>query len=552
MEFNLENLKGCKAIEYCRKSTEQDDRQVASLDDQHNENQSPISRYKLVVSKNDIYKESKSAKKPGRPLFDQMIARIEKGDFRVIVTWQLNRLARNSRDAGVLLYLISEGKLQAIVTPNKVYTLNDKLIMYFEFGISDKYSDDLSQNVMRGMSSKVLRGWWPGQPKPGYKNLNYRGEVTQIADPDRFPLLRAAIDRYLTGNYAVPAILTYLNEDLGYRSRITRSTGGNKMCESKLYKLLRDPFYYGRIVWNKEEATLDPSVPRLISEDEYWKIQQLLGKKGVARPKKYFDLPYRGLMVCPECGGCVIPYIKKKKLKDGSVCDYYFLRCTKNKVRTMCYQQQITFSNFELQVRTLLDSIEISDQFYDWAIKWIKIKNETEQCSQEVLISKIEKDLHQTKELSENLLILRVANEITAEEFQQKKIEVGIKQANLQKTLDELNNKQNNWLEKAEHIFNFAHNAVYKFENGTYEEKADIARGMGVNFVLFNKLIDVRLKEPYFKFKENKLAIYSKPNELELANALVAKDKNEITDPLTSTWWARRESNPHDIAAKGF
>ena len=552
MEFNLENLKNCKAIEYCRKSTEQDDRQVASLDDQHNENQFPISRYGLIVPQNAIYKESKSAKKPGRLLFEQMISHIETGECKVIVTWQLNRLARNSRDAGELLYLLSEGKLQAIVTPNKVYTLNDKLIMYFEFGISDKYSDDLSQNVMRGMSSKVLRGWWPGQPKPGYLNMSDRGEVKQTADPDRFPLLRSAIEKYLTGNYSTPLILDYLNNDLGYRSRFTRNTGGNKLHLSKLYKLLRDPFYYGRIVWNNEEATLDSSVSRLMSEDEYWKIQELLGRKGVPKPKKYFDLPYRGLMLCPECGGCVIPYTKKKKLKSGFIQDYYFLRCTKNKVHVKCYQQQITFSNFETQVRNILDSIEISDQFYDWAIKWIKKTNEIEQCSQEALISKIEKNLHQTKEMSTNLLNMRVANEVTSEEFQCKKIEIGIKHSNLQKTLDEFRSKQNNWLEKAENVLNFAHNGVQRFETGTYEEKADIARGLGVNFILFNKKFDVTLKEPYFKFKENKAVIYQEPDELELANALVAKDKSEITDPVISTWWARRESNPHNRKVTAF
>ena len=73
-----------------------------------------------------------------------------------------------------------------------------------------------------------------------------------------------------------------------------------------------------------------------------------------------------------------------------------------------------------------------------------------------------------------------------------------------------------------------------------------------MNFVLFDRKFDVKLKEPYFNFKENKIAIYQKPNELELANSLLVKDGSGITDPVISTWWARRESNPHDLAASGF
>lgn len=92
-----------------------------------------------------------------------------------------------------------------------------------------------------------------------------------------------------------------------------------------------------------------------------------------------------------------------------------------------------------------------------------------------------------------------------------------------------------------------------KYSNwGSYEQKADIAKGLSANLVLMDTVAGVELSEPYIKFKDNNFVIHQKPNELELAKALLVKDKGEITDPVILSWWARRDLNPHDLAANRF
>jgi len=44
--------------------------------------------------------EKQSAKIPGRPVFSEMLARIERGEAQGIVCWKLDRLARNPVDGG--------------------------------------------------------------------------------------------------------------------------------------------------------------------------------------------------------------------------------------------------------------------------------------------------------------------------------------------------------------------------------------------------------------------------------------------------------------------
>jgi site-specific DNA recombinase len=189
-------------------------------------------------------------------------------------------------------------------------------LLQIEFGLAKKYSDDLGPVVMRGMSSKLKRGWWPGKPKQGYLNKKEKGEIIQVIDEERFPLLRRAIEAFIEGASA-EHILNDLNNRWGYRTYVTERTGNRPLSSTTFYRILNDSFYYGKMVWNGMEEELNPDVPRLMTEHEYWLIQAKLGARGIKRPYKHDDVPYRGIIKCSECGSTIIPYPKTKKLATG-------------------------------------------------------------------------------------------------------------------------------------------------------------------------------------------------------------------------------------------
>jgi len=61
--------------------------------------------------------EKQSAKIPGRPIFNDMLDRIEAGEAAGILSWHPDRLARNCVDGGCLIYLLDTGKLTALKFP---------------------------------------------------------------------------------------------------------------------------------------------------------------------------------------------------------------------------------------------------------------------------------------------------------------------------------------------------------------------------------------------------------------------------------------------------
>ena len=95
---------------YVRKSTDVEDKQIRSIEDQIAELHAFAKSENLDVS--DVLVEKQSAKIPGRPIFNEMVKRIEVGEANGILAWHPDRLARNSIDGGRVIYLLDTGKLQ--------------------------------------------------------------------------------------------------------------------------------------------------------------------------------------------------------------------------------------------------------------------------------------------------------------------------------------------------------------------------------------------------------------------------------------------------------
>jgi DNA invertase Pin-like site-specific DNA recombinase len=142
---------------YARKSSESEDRQVQSIEDQ-------VGRLKeranqLGISIKETIEEAKSAKKPGRPAFGEMLKRIEKGEAKGILCWQINRLSRNPIDSGKISWMLQQNVIHSIVTIDREYLPDDNVLLFnVETGMANQFILDLQKNTKRGMVGKAERG----------------------------------------------------------------------------------------------------------------------------------------------------------------------------------------------------------------------------------------------------------------------------------------------------------------------------------------------------------------------------------------------------------
>ena len=159
-----------KYILYARKSTDVEDKQVLSIEAQMVELRKYARDNGLVVI--DELIEKKTAKVPGRPIFNSMLTRIQNGEANGILAWHPDRLARNSIDGGQIIYLLDQVILNFLRFPMFQFenTSQGKFMLSIMFSQSKNYVDNLAENVKRGLRQKVRRGEFPGLAPLGYYN----------------------------------------------------------------------------------------------------------------------------------------------------------------------------------------------------------------------------------------------------------------------------------------------------------------------------------------------------------------------------------------------
>ncbi len=134
---------------YCRKSSEDEERQVLSIEAQLTELREFAKQNSLFIVHE--YEESQSAKEPGRPVFNTMLGEIEKGTAQGILAWNPDRLARNSVDGGRVIYLVDTGKITTLKFPTFWFepTPQGKFMLSVAFGQAKYYTDNLRENILR-------------------------------------------------------------------------------------------------------------------------------------------------------------------------------------------------------------------------------------------------------------------------------------------------------------------------------------------------------------------------------------------------------------------
>ena len=479
------NPETIKYLLYARKSSESEDRQVASIDSQIDELTKLAQRDNLKVI--DILSESQSAKAPGRPVFNEAITRIHHNEAQGIICWKLDRLARNPVDGGNINWMLQQGMIRHIKTHERNYYPTDNvLMMSVEFGMANQFIRDLSQNSKRGLRAKAERGWYPTYATLGYMHnpLKRKGEKEIIKDPKRFDLVKKMFDLMLTGNHFPPKILEIATDQWGLRNRL-----GKKVARSTIYRIFNDPFYYGMFEYPKHSGNWYQGAHKpMITEDQYDRIQDLLGRKGKSRPKKH-HFTFTGLMQCGECGAMITAEKKIKRCKNGNVHRYIYYHCTK-RINPKCTQKCIEENKLKEQILEVINKIQIPPEFHDWAMNELSLENKEQTKDKDLILSNQQKAYDECLKETKGVIGMRARQELDEETYVSRMDELNKEKVRLKGLLTNAN-KKNKESEKLEKVFDFARDAKKDFESNAPERQKQLLANLGSNLLFTDRKLRI-------------------------------------------------------------
>jgi len=315
------NIKGKKGLSYCRVSS-QEQKDGTSLNEQEIICVNFAKKYNINIKK--IYKEEASAMKPEkRPMFNEMVKKLQNEEADVVIFAYIDRMARNSVDGYKILQLVEEKELTAVfVQENLVLQApiraHEMLMLDTILGVSNYRVRQDKEKCMAGIKARALSGFRPCRPPYGYKNMGLKDKKQAFVSKKRADFVKKAFELYSTGDYSVTEVADKLYEQ-GFRYELQPS---KVIPKQSLISMLKNRFYVGMYYVKQADEYVKGNHEAIISEETFDKVQKLL-ELAPKTPRKH-NLLYSKLLTCSNCGHCMVGDVKEKP--NGK--KYVYYRCT--------------------------------------------------------------------------------------------------------------------------------------------------------------------------------------------------------------------------------
>lgn len=460
---------------YARKSSESEERQVQSIDDQRRVMMEFAAARGLDIV--EEITESKSAKAPGqRPGFERLTSLIERGKADAILCWQVNRLTRNPIDAGKLSWLLQNGVLRCIQTPDKQYLPSDNVLLFsIETGTATQYILDLKKNVARGTGTKVAAGWAPQRAPEGYRNNLY--DHTIEADGERFALIQRAWKLVASGTHTPAHVLRLLNDEWGYRTRPTHKGGGKPLSRSAGFKVFDSIFYAG--YFRHGGQTYPGKHPAMVTLSEFEEAQRRTkAASGKAHIQKH-TFAYAGLMRCGRCGLGITAERQSGQYGTGN---WVYYHCANRS--GVCTKKSIREDVLEREIDACLSRITITDEFRDVVTRLLERWIKDEFGSIEAQYSRQNRSLTDGEKMLNELVEMRLRGLIDDAVFSAKRRQLEKEVSDLRLAVGRTQERLDRVRSTVHAALDFRQYARAQFLAGDPGKRREIANALGVRYVV--------------------------------------------------------------------
>ena len=275
--------------------------------------------------------EAESGRVADRPQFRKMLDEASKSEapFREILVWKFSRFTRKREHAVAFKSMLRRRGVRVVsITEQADDTPTGKLLEAIIESVDEFYSENLAQEVSRGMREAASRGFWMTAYAPyGYKRVYVQDGAKKRPrlelNPPADAVVRRIFDMVLEGKSILDVTRTLNAEGIP-------TTSGRKWVKTTIHTMLGNEAYTGTLVWGAKAKDGAPPVrvenafPAIVTRTEFRKVGGLLKSRAPSKvnPRRASS-PYllSGLAKCETCGKAMTAAEAKSGRYTYYVCD---------------------------------------------------------------------------------------------------------------------------------------------------------------------------------------------------------------------------------------
>ncbi|MDE2933877.1 MAG: recombinase family protein, partial [Chloroflexota bacterium] len=296
--------------------------------------------------------EAESGRIADRPQFRRMLdeATGPNASFREILVWKFSRFTRKREHAVAFKSMLRRRGVRVVsITEHADDSPTGKLMEAIIESVDEFYSDNLAQEVTRGMREAASRGFWVSSQAPyGYRKVHVQDGPKKRPrldlDPPADSIVRRIFDMTLQGQSVLDIVRTLNDEGIPTRN-------GGRWLKNTVHKMLTNEAYAGTLVWGKgardkvPPVRVDGAFPAIVTREEFERVNKLLQSRApkVVHPRRASS-PYllSGLLKCESCGRT----LTAAEAKSGKY-TYYVCQSLLKRGKEACATPRLNARRFE-------------------------------------------------------------------------------------------------------------------------------------------------------------------------------------------------------------
>lgn len=447
-----------------------------------------------------------------RSTFKELMAFAKKNAHKLdgLLFYKVDRAARNLFDYVELERLESEFGVQFIsVAQPTENTPAGRMQRRMLASMASFYTEQQSIDVKEGIERRVESGLFPSRPPYGYPNVRIDGRSIVEVHPENARTIRRIFELYGYHSHTLDTLPDALvAEGIEYLPSMT------KFGRSKLYTILTDRAYIGEIKFRGQwlPGTHSPIIDRRLWD----RVQTLLGQKVY----KQHQMTYASdLIECAHCGSPITGERKFKMTKSGER-EYVYYRCTQ-------YHKgdhpriRLTENELDSQMLAIFDTLRVEDaEFRDLFREQLRQATNWEfgQASKED--GNLKNRHTEVVRLQQQLLNLRLLEEIDADTFARKARELRDEEAELRLEIDRCSRGRNEIIDIAVKAFELSQSLREKWFDADYAAKRRILEILCLNWTLDGASLVATMRKPFSLLAEGLLQKDSRGNRIRTCDLL--------------------------------